>query len=150
MKCFLTFVFCVCFTWGFTQDKAYTSYFDINYFRGNIAEHNSNISHLITGHPEGVILSWNKKTFGYKDWEQRFNYPDYGVSFTYQDLKNEVLGSNYAINTHYNFYFFKRYLMFRIGAGLAYTTNPYDRGNNHRNVAYASKLMSNPYMMLKL
>ena len=37
---------------------------DLNYFKGNIALHNDDILHLINGHPEGVIISWNKKTFG--------------------------------------------------------------------------------------
>lgn len=90
----------------FSQEKTSSvSNIDINYFRGNIALHNDDILHLINGHPEGAIISWNKKTFGQNDWEQRFNYPDYGVSFTYQDLKNGNLGLNYAFYGHYNFYF---------------------------------------------
>ena len=73
----------------FSQNNNNTnSYLDINYFSGNIALHNNDILHLIKGHPEGVILSWNKKTFGEEAWQQRFNYPDYGASFIYQDLKN--------------------------------------------------------------
>ncbi|MBN4070803.1 acyloxyacyl hydrolase, partial [Olleya sp. AH-315-F22] len=125
-----------------------SSYIDINYFKGNITLHNNSILHLIKGHPEGLILSWNKKTFGYKDWEQRYNYPDYGMSFTYQDFKNDVLGNNYALYAHYNFYFFKRNLMFRIGQGLAFTTNPYDKVKNHKNIAFGSKFMSSTYLRL--
>ncbi len=124
------------------------AYFDINYFTGNIALHNPDIAHLITGHPNGFIASWNKKTFGFNDWEHRYNYPDYGVSFGYQDLKNTYLGENYAVYAHYNFYFFNRNLMFRIGQGLAYTTNPYDKEENFRNIAFGSRLMSSTYMML--
>lgn len=148
MKLFLTCVFCALFTWGFTQDKTYSSYVDVNYFKGNIAEHNTDILHLIKGHPEGVILSWNKKTYGLNDWEQRFNYPDYGVSFAYQNMKNDVLGDNYSMYAHYNFYFFKRNLMFRVGQGMAYNTNPFHLETNHRNVAFGSKLMSSTYVML--
>lgn len=148
MRCFLACFLCVLFGVSFAQEKAYTSYFDINYFKGNIALHNDDILHLINGHPEGFILSWNKKTYGNKDWEQRYNYPDYGVSFAFQDLKNETLGKNFSAYAHYNFYFFKRHLMFRIGQGLAYTTNPYDREENFKNVAFGSKLMSSTYVML--
>ena len=68
---------------------------DVNYMYGGIANHNSNILHLITGHPEGVLVSWNRKTFGKQKWQQRFNYPDVGASFLYQDFKNEYLGENY-------------------------------------------------------
>ena len=61
------------------QDEKHSTYFDLNYFGGNIAVHNNDILHLITGHPEGFIFSINKKTYGNKAWEQRFNYPDYGA-----------------------------------------------------------------------
>ena len=122
---------------------------DVSYFSGNIALHNPNILHLIKGHPEGVILSWNRKTYGKNDWEQRYNYPDYGVSFSYQNFKNEVLGNNFALYAHYNFYFLNRQLMFRIGQGLGYTSNPYDRDANHKNIAFGSTLLSRQrYCML--
>ncbi|WP_290696344.1 acyloxyacyl hydrolase [Lacinutrix sp.] len=121
---------------------------DANYFYGNIAEHNSDISHLITGHPTGIILSYNKKTFGKNAWESRFNYPDYGASFIYQDSKNETLGNNFGVYAHYNFYFFKRNLMFRIGQGIAYNTNPYDKVENFRNNAFGTGLLSSTYVML--
>lgn len=146
---FILFCFCLLFgVFSFSQEKTTNSYFDINYFKGNIALHNNDILHLIQGHPEGVILGWNKKTFGEHAWESRFNYPDYGVSFSYQNLKNEVLGNNYALYGHYNFYFFKRNLMFRIGQGIAFTTNPYHPEDNHKNIAFGSRFMSSTYVML--
>lgn len=143
-----TCVLFFCFSMMLAQDKTHTSYIDVNYYYGNIALHNNEILHLIKGHPEGTILGWNKKTFGFNDWEQRFNYPDYGVSFAYQNLKNPVLGNNYALYGHYNFYFLNRNLMLRIGQGLAYNTNPYDKETNFKNVAYGSKIMSSTYVML--
>lgn len=148
MKYLLTYMFLLFGLLAFSQNNQQSSYIDVNYFKGNIALHNDDILHLITGHPEGVILSWNKKTFGENDWEQRFNYPDYGVSFAYQNLKNDVLGNNYSLYAHYNFYFFKRNLMFRIGQGLAFTTNPYDKIKNHKNIAFGTKFMSSTYAML--
>lgn len=134
---------------SFSQEsKTHVSTFDINYFKGQKALHNDAILHLIDGRPEGFIASWNKKTFGYEDWEQRFNYPDYGLSFAYQNLKNEILGENFALYAHYNFYFLNRNVMLRIGQGLAYTTNPYDRETNFKNIAFGSALMSSTYLML--
>lgn len=121
---------------------------DANYFYGTILEHNSDISSLITGHPSGLILSYNRKTFGKNAWESRYNYPDYGASFIFQDLKNEFMGKNYGLYGHYNFYFFKRNVIFRIGQGLAYTTNPYDKKENYRNTAFGTRLLSSTYMML--
>lgn len=148
MKHLFTFLCCIGFATLLAQDKPTDSYFDLNYFKGNIALHNNDILHLIKGHPEGFILSWNKKTFGNENWEQRYGYPDYGVSFAYQNLKNDVLGTNYSLYAHYNFYFLKRNLMLRIGQGLGYTTNPYDKLENPRNNAFGTSLLSSTYLML--
>lgn len=148
MKIVLTCTLLVCSLLVFSQEKQHTSYFDANYFKGNIALHNNDILHLIQGHPEGVILSWNKKTYGFNDWEQRYNYPDYGVTFAYQNLKNDVLGNNASLYAHYNFYFFNRNLMFRIGQGIAYTSNPYDKETNYKNIAFGTHLLSSTMMML--
>ncbi|WP_386129453.1 acyloxyacyl hydrolase [Winogradskyella litorisediminis] len=131
------------------QDSKSDSYFDANYFKGYIALHNNDILGLIQGQPEGVILSWNKKTFGARAWEQSYNYPDYGVSFIYQDLKNPVLGNNFGLYGHYNFYFLNRNLMFRIGQGIAHTSNPFDREENPKNIAFGSKLLSSTYVMFQ-
>jgi len=130
----------------FTQEDKDPYTIDANYFYGTILEHNPDISHLITDHQTGVVLSFNQKTFGKEAWESRFNYPDYGVSFIYQDMKNEVLGENYGLYAHFNFYFLKRNLKFRIGQGIAYTTNPYDKITNFRNNAYGSDLLSSTYL----
>lgn len=149
MKQLITCIVCLYCGLIFSQtSEPKLSSFDVNYIYGNIALHNPSILHLIKGHPEGVILSWNRKTFGENDWEQRYNYPDYGVSFSYQNLKNEVLGHNYAFYAHYNFYFLNRQLMFRIGQGIGVTTNPYDRETNHKNIAFGSKVLSSTYAML--
>ena len=148
MRLLVLCFFCAISSVSFSQDKTHTSYIDVNYFKGNIALHNNDILHLIQGHPEGVIIGWNKKTYGFNDWEQRYNYPDYGLSLAYQNLKNDVLGNVVSAYAHYNFYFFKRHLMFRIGQGLAYTNNPYDKENNFRNNAFGTHFMSSTYVML--
>jgi hypothetical protein len=121
---------------------------DGHFFSGTIPLHNKNILHLITGHPSGFITSWNRKTFGEKDWQQRYNYPDWGITFNYQDLKNQYLGHNYGLYAHFNFYFFRRNLMFRIGQGLAYASNPYDKTDNFRNVAFGSDILSTTLAMI--
>ena len=133
---------------AFSQDNKNSSTLDANFFYGSILEHNPDISHLITDHPSGLILSYNRKTFGHKAWESRYNYPDWGFSFIYQDMKNDNLGENYSAYAHYNFYFLKRNLMFRIGQGIAYTTKSYDKENNFVNNAYGSDLMSTTFLML--
>ncbi|MGB5236375.1 MAG: acyloxyacyl hydrolase [Flavobacteriaceae bacterium] len=117
-------------------------------YYGSVLRHNSDVTHLITDHPSGFILGLNRKRFGYNDWEQVYGYPDTGLTFVYQDMKNPALGHNFSLYAHYNFYFFKRNLQFRIGQGLAYTTNPYDKNENFRNNAYGSSIMSSTFLML--
>ena len=121
---------------------------DANYFYGTILQHNPDIAHLITGHPTGLIVSYNKKTYGFQPWESRYNYPDWGFSFVYQDMQNEYLGENYGVYGHYNFYFLNRNINFRIGQGMAYTSNPYHKETNYMNSAYGSDLLSSTYFMV--
>ena len=84
----LLIMICYC---CFSQENNNNSYqLEGSYFYGNIYNHNSDISHLINGHPTGAFLSFNKKTFGLKDWEKKYNFPDWGLSFIYKDLKNEI------------------------------------------------------------
>jgi hypothetical protein len=135
---------------GFSQSgedpRKYT--LDANAFYGSIILHNPDISHLISEHPSGVILSANRKTFGYQDWEAAYNYPDIGYSFVYQNFNNPTLGENFGLYAHYNFYFFGRNLQFRLGQGIAYTTNPYDKNTNFRNNAFGTTLLSSTFLLL--
>ena len=95
--------FTISFFLGASQVKLSQTYLDINYFKGTIPLHNNDILHLIQGHPEGVIIGWNQRTNGKNDWEQRYNYPDFGASFMYQDLQNEVLGNTFGLYGHFIF-----------------------------------------------
>jgi len=92
----LVWGFIVSFFVGSSQTKSSSTFLDVNYFRGSIPIHNVDILHLVQGHPEGVVIGWNHRTDGKKEWEQRYNYPDYGASFMFQDLKNEVLGNTFG------------------------------------------------------
>jgi len=121
---------------------------DANLFYGSILLHNPDITHLIQGHPSGLILGLNRKTYGHQEWEELYNYPDVGYSFVYQDMNNETLGKNFSLYAHFNFYFFNRNLQFRIGQGIAYTTNAYDKNDNFRNNAYGSDFLSSTFLML--
>lgn len=135
---------------GFSQKREVPKKFvlDAGPFRGSILLHNPNISHLITGHPSGLIVGISRKRFGHEAWEAEYGYPDTGFSFVYQNMDNSTLGKNFGIYAHYNFYFFKRNLQFRIGQGVAYNTNPYDKNTNFRNNAYGTHLLSTTMVLL--
>ncbi len=145
---FITILFLTTISFGQEHFNFKKSTFDVNQFHGSILLHNPDIAHLITAHPAGIILSYNKKTFGEKEWQSAYNYPDVGYSFIYQDMNNKTLGEHFGVYMHYNFYYFKRKLQFRVGQGIVYNTNPYDKEKNFRNIAYGSHIMSSTYFML--
>ncbi|WP_029035131.1 acyloxyacyl hydrolase [Salinimicrobium terrae] len=140
MRQFLLLLFLCLSIRGFSQEKHYTV--EANYFYGSIWEHNPNISHLITEHPHGMLLHFNRKTYGDQPWERRYNYPNVGFSLSYQDFKNEHLGENFGAYAHLGFYILNRHLLLKVGQGLAVTTNPYHPDDNYRNNAYGSRLLS--------
>ncbi len=150
MNRIVCFGFLLCTLLVFSQEETRSPVYvlDANPFYGSILLHNTDISHLIRQHPTGLILGLSRKNFGHRDWEQEYGYPDTGFSFIYQDMKTTTLGENFGIYGHYNFYLLKRSLQFRIGQGIAYNTNPYDRNQNFRGSAYGSHLMSSTYLML--
>ena len=142
----IAFLWCACL---FAQEEEKRpSSVDASFFYGTILEHNKDIAHLITGHPIGAIVSYNRRTYGFNEWEARYNYPDWGFSFVYQDLKNQYLGENYGVYGHFGFYFLNRKLMTRIGQGVAVASNPFDLDNNFRNSAYGTRLLSSTFVML--
>ncbi|MGD1945298.1 MAG: acyloxyacyl hydrolase [Croceivirga sp.] len=151
MKHLLHFGFILITVFSFSQEsdtpkKKYV--LDANQFNGIILLHNPDISHLIRERPSGFMASFNRKRFGDEPWEADYGYPDSGFTFIYQDMHNPTLGQHFGMYAHYNFYFFKRNLQFRIGQGIAYNTDPYDKNNNFRNNAYGSHLLSSTLLML--
>ncbi|TDQ30643.1 acyloxyacyl hydrolase [Zeaxanthinibacter enoshimensis] len=146
---FLIVLFFQCLLLSAQQQEASPAYtLGTDVFYGSILLHNTDISHLIRSHPSGLILAFNRETYGEQAWHSTFNYPDVGYSFIYQDMRNSVLGENYGLYAHYNFYLLNRALQFRVGQGIAYNTNPYDREENFRNNAYGTAFMSSTYLML--
>jgi len=127
----------------FSQEKDNRfSTIEAHYFYGAILEHNPDIGHLITHHPEGFVLQYNIKSFGLQEWERRLNYPDWGFTFSYQDMKNSVLGELYGLYSHISWYFLKRNLRLSVGQGVAFATNPYHPDDNYLNNAFGSSFLS--------
>ncbi len=130
------------------QENKDTHAVEVHFLRGNILPHTPEIYHLITGHPEGVMLHYARQTHGSQEWQTAYNFPDYGLYFLYQDFKNEILGKNYALGAHYKFYFLDRHLTLQVGQGIGMTTHPYDKYTNSKNRAFGSRYMGNTNFML--
>lgn len=135
-----------------TFGQSNSSYLQFDTFYGNVLHQNPDAEVLIQGHPTGFFFSYNKRTFGEENWQDHYNYPDFGYSIGFQDYRSKIVGKLYAAYAHYNFYFFNRenknQLIFRTGIGLAYNTNPYDKETNNKNTAFGSHLNSSTYFKL--
>ena len=117
----------------------------VDYMQGSIFEHKEQISHLITEHPWGVRLVLNQKTDGSKPWHARYNYPDIGLTAVYINYDNEILGSTFSIIPHYQFYLTRNkekpgQFAYKIGLGLAYNSEKYDRETNNKNNVLSTDL----------
>jgi hypothetical protein len=147
---FILFIFISVATFG-QESETDSHYFQASYFYGNIIRHNKQVGQLLKDHPQGFILNWNKKNTNNTSW-QHYNYPDFGYSFIYQDFKNDNLGESYSLSAHYNFYLLQRSnpnnLNLKIGFGLGYVTNPFDKKTNPKNVAFGTHLNANFYLGL--
>nr|MDQ3394314.1 acyloxyacyl hydrolase [Bacteroidota bacterium] len=94
-------------------------------------------------HPRGIELFVNKNTYGPHYWQNRYNYPDIGISLSYFDHNSKVLGKNIATIIYMDFIMARRKrseVLFKIGTGLVYTTNPFDKEHNYKNNALSSWL----------
>lgn len=119
----------------------------VEHIYSSILSHKASISHLAISHPQGFSISYNKKTTTKDSILTTYNYPDYGVTFTYQDYKNEILGKSYGLQFHYNFYFGNRtknnQYYFKLAQGISYITNPFNLEKNNKNVAIGSHINAN-------
>jgi len=115
-----------------------TQSIDIDFMNGFIMQHKKTISHLIRSQPQGFRVMLERRTNGEEQWQQRYNYPDVGLSFIYLDYKNSSIGKSLALIPHYNIYLTrnrqaKSQWKYQIGLGLEYNTNKYDKVENNQN-----------------
>ena len=108
-----------------------------------VVAHTYAIRHLATSHPTGVEVNLQRQTTGAADWHGWYKYPRLGLALTYYDFHNPQLGYVLAASPYISKSFSRgprHDFNFRLGAGLAYLTNPYDRDTNHKNNIASSAL----------
>ena len=114
------------------------------YAQGSIIlAHTYAIKHLVASHPTGFELNLQRQTTGASPWHGWYRFPKVGVALTYYDFHNPVLGYAFAASPYVNKSFSrgpKHDLSVRLGAGLAYLTNPYNQDTNHKNTIASSAL----------
>ena len=93
-------------------------------------------------HYPAFELSLQRATNGRQRWEFMYGYPILGVSLWVSNLGGfKEIGSAVAVYPFINFPLFQNQdqsLNFRLGVGLGYLTNHYDRLENYKNFAIGS------------
>lgn len=115
----------------------------IQYYKGFILKHSPDIGHLITYHPDGIELFYEKHLSGEEDWHQGYRYPWVGYSIGYFYLGNARLGDIIAASTYMSFPIWqskKIQILGQIGTGLGFATRPYHPENNNQNTILGSRL----------
>lgn len=114
------------------------------YAQGSIImAHTYAIRHLVDSHPTGFEVNLQRQTTGTAPWHGWYKYPKIGLALTYYDFHNPVLGYAFAASPYISKSFSrgpKHDFSFRLGAGLAYLTNPYNQETNHKNTIASSAL----------
>ncbi|MEN8138386.1 MAG: acyloxyacyl hydrolase [Bacteroidota bacterium] len=130
-------------TTGISYSQSKTSHIQADYFYGNLLKHNKDMAHMIKGHPNGFIVSWQNKVDGGELWNENYSYPEYGYAMSFTDYKSDILGKNIGAFGFRNFYFGDNrkndVFLLKVGLGLAYSTTSFNRDENSRNVAIGSR-----------
>ncbi len=108
-----------------------------------VLEHTYAIKHLVASHPTGFELNVQRQTTGAAPWHRWYRYPKTGLALTYYDFGNPIVGHIFSASPYLSKTFSRgprHDLSFRLGAGLAYLTHPYDRIENHKNTIASSAL----------
>ena len=108
-----------------------------------ILNHTGAISHLVASHPTGFELNAQRQTTGRAAWHGWYKYPKVGLALVYYDYHNPILDRSYAASLYISKPFLRtrrQDLSFRLGAGLAWFTNPFDLQTNRKNTIVSSSL----------
>jgi hypothetical protein len=114
------------------------------YAQGSIImAHTYAIRHLVASHPTGFEVNLQRQTTGAAPWHGWYKFPKVGLALTYYDFHNPTLGYVFSASPYISKTFSrgpKHDLSFRLGAGLAYLTNPYNQETNHKNTIASSAI----------
>jgi hypothetical protein len=109
---------------------------------GFIIAHRPALEPLQQAHVKGFEMTLARPTFGKKDWENFFHFPDYGITLAAFDLGSpQHLGTGIALYPFVDFPLGQspgQGLHFRYGMGLGYVEKIFDATDNIKNAAIGS------------
>ena len=113
---------------------------DVSYIRGSVLVHAKKIEPISDPPVNGLSINYTFSNKAGEHWRKFYNYPNYGVNYTFKSFNNpDVVGNSHALTTFLQVSFLKRHNVFDIGfkgaAGLAYLTDAYEEISNPDNQA---------------
>lgn len=151
MKSLINTWFSMCFIYVFIPTKSYSRNsfgedltLSSNYHYGYVLPEYSSFVYLVNDNVRAISIDIAKKTRGKNDWEQLYNYPEFGISLFYTTLgNNSVYGKEISLNPFFiiDYVSTKKFNLYnQLGVGLNYVTKRFDLENNIYNIAVGSKV----------
>jgi len=101
-------------------------------------------TYITNNYIHSVDVSIIKETSGKNEWEQIFNYPEYGLSLFYSSLGNDdIFGREFSVNPFFrtNIIYKENFKLYnQIGVGLSYVNKKFNAEDNYLNVAVGSNI----------
>nr|WP_319510794.1 acyloxyacyl hydrolase [uncultured Draconibacterium sp.] len=118
---------------------------DVSYISGSVLAHTKKIEPISERPVDGLSVSYTFNNQAGQHWRKFYNYPNYGINYTFKSFNNHgVIGNSHALTTFLQVSFLKRHTFFDLGlkgaAGLAYLTETYDEFTNPENQAISTHL----------
>jgi hypothetical protein len=111
---------------------------------GFILPHHQGMRHMTDMHFLIHELNVYNRTYGRKNWDALYRYPDKGLALIATDFSGEPeLGGMLAVYPYLNFPLTRgerSALFFRFGAGLGWILRPFEAQTHYRNIAIGSGL----------
>ncbi|MGB3607932.1 acyloxyacyl hydrolase, partial [Psychroserpens sp.] len=118
--------------------------FGVNIDYAYILKHSENLKSIDDAFPKSVGISWSKLLLTKSAWEFCNCFPRLGVDLAYWDWDNrDVLGNGVLAMAFAEPYFRtqkRTNILFRVGLGGAYLSNPFDDTANPQNLSYSTNL----------
>ncbi len=112
---------------------------------GYLINHSHKIKPINEEAASGFEITVARQTYGENDWNRFFNYPEYGLSYTWMNVGSpDYVGTAHCLFPFLNFHLISNRSPFnlnmRLGTGLAYVEKLYDAESNPLNLAVSTHL----------
>lgn len=113
--------------------------------KGEILNHSPLIIPINERPSVGGEIFLSKQTYGAYRWNSFFNFPEYGICYSFLDLGSPTFaGTAHSLFPYLNFHLFSNNspvnLHLRVGAGLSYVEKVYQAELNPMNMAFSTHL----------